>query len=78
MSFVAPWRTDRSLLHRLLLSKQGEVRPLWSWLAVTFGIGLLSLALLEIILLLLAMQGIPLLKMVLGAQRMIWLLRLLP
>lgn len=78
MSFVAPWRTDRSLMHRILLSKRGEVRTLWSWLAVTFGIGLLSLALLEIVLLLLAMQGIPLLKMVIGAQRMIWLLRVLP
>lgn len=78
MSFPAPWRTERSLLHRLLLSRQGEVRPLWGWLAVSAGIALLSLALLEIVLLLLAMNGVPLLRMVLGSQRMVWILRHLP
>lgn len=78
MSFVAPWRTDRSLLNRLLLSRQGEVRPFWGWLAVVGGISLLLITLLEIVLLLLAMQGIPVLRMVLGSQKMIWLLRHLP
>lgn len=78
MSFAALWRTERSLTSRLLLSRQGEIRPVWGWLAVTLGIALLGLALLEIVLLLLAMQGVPVLKLVLGSQRMIWLLRHLP
>ncbi|MEN9352959.1 MAG: hypothetical protein RL318_284 [Fibrobacterota bacterium] len=78
MSFVAPWRTERSLLNRLLLSRQGEIRPFWGWLVVVGGISLLLIALTEIVLLLLAMQGIPVLKMVLGSQKMIWLLRHIP
>jgi hypothetical protein len=78
MSSVLPWGSERKFLNRLLLSRQGEVRPFWGWLAVIVGIGLLLVALFEIALLLLTMQGIPVLKLALGSQRMIWLLRHLP
>lgn len=78
MSFVAPWRSDRSLLARLILSRHGEVRPFWGWSAVVMGIGLMLLALVEILTILLALQGISLLRLLFGSQSVIWLVRHLP
>jgi len=78
MSFVAPWRSDRSLLTRLILSRHGEIRPFWGWSAVVVGIGLMLVALVEILMMLLALQGISLLRLVLGSQNVIWLVRHLP
>ena len=69
------WPTDRRLFSRVFLSREGEVRTVWGWFVVAVGGGLLLTALLEIVTLLLALQGISILPFVLGPQMVLWLSR---
>jgi len=51
------------------------VRTVWGWFVVAVGGGLLFTALLEIVTLLLALQGISILPFVLGPQMVLWFSR---
>ncbi len=72
------WPGKRLHLSQIFLTPAQEVRPFWSRAVIVIGAGVLSLALLEILSLLLALQGVFVLRWAMGAKAVLWLSQHLP